>query len=419
MKLLSFKGITRFFNFLILILILGCSRNTKVVPAEPLEPTIILISLDGFRSDYLDKVETNGINAFVESGVKAEALIPVFPSKTFPNHYTQVTGLYPDNHGIIANTMYDPDSNDWFSIGSGSSSVTESKWYGGEPIWVTAELQGLVTAAFFWPGSEAEIKGIRPTYWKPYDGSIPNEVRVEQVLSWLDLPATERPQLITLYMSDVDNAGHSGGPDSEEVINAVKEVDQQINLLRTGLLERNMLNQVNIIIISDHGMAQLSRDRVIFLDDYINLDQVTMINWSPVAMIMPEPGQEENIYQLLKDQHPDLRVFRKGEIPAYLNFNNHRLIPPIIGIAGDGWSISSRDYFNNHKNAYTGGTHGYDFTATSMHGLFVASGPAFKENLVGPPFQSVHLYELMCKILELTPAENDGDSLVTAHLLEK
>ena len=177
--------------------LIGCSGQKALQPVEQLEPTLILISMDGFRYDYLDLVETPAMDSMIKSGVKADGLIPCFPSKTFPNHYSQVTGLYPENHDLISNTIYDPKDSTWFRIGS--SAVTESKWYGGEPIWVTASLQDKITASFFWVGTEAEIKGIRPTYWKAYDGSIPNNDRVAQVLDWLDLPKTERPQFISLY----------------------------------------------------------------------------------------------------------------------------------------------------------------------------------------------------------------------------
>ena len=405
-----------FMAILVIVSLFSCSGNNNLQPVEPLGPTVILISMDGFRYDYLDFVETPAIDALIESGVKATSLIPVFPSKTFPNHYTQVTGLYPEHHGLISNTMYDPEDDTWFTISS--SAVTESKWYGGEPIWVSAELQGKIAASFFWVGSEAEIKGVRPTYWKPYDGSIPNNERVEQVLEWLDLPKAERPQFISLYMSDIDNAGHGNGPESDAVVAAVKALDAEIKRLTDGLANRKLTDQVDIIIISDHGMSQLSRDKVIFIDDFINLDDVTMVEWSPVSMIIPTEGKEDAIYQSLVDKNEHMRVYKKGELPEYLNFNNNRLIPPIICIADDGWSISSREFFNNRPTAYTGGTHGYDFEETSMHGIFVAAGPHFQENIKGPSFQSIHLYELMCQILELTPAINDGDPAVTANYLK-
>ncbi len=409
------------FNFnlislLTLVVLLSCSGKNDLQPVEPLEPTVIIISMDGFRYDYLDLVETPAFDAMIESGVKAESLIPAFPSKTFPNHYSQVTGLYPENHDLISNTIYDPQDETWFRLGT--PAVAESKWYGGEPIWVTAALQNKITASFFWVGTEAKIKGLQPTYWKPFDGSIPNNERVAQVLAWLDLPKAERPQFISLYMSDTDNAGHGGGPGSGVVANAVAEMDLVLKLLMDGLANRKLTNQVDVIIVSDHGMSQLSRDRMIFIDDYINLGDVTMVDWSPVGMIIPNEGKEEAIYEALVDKNDYMRVYRKGELPDYLHYNENRLIPPIICIADDGWSITSKDFFNSRPTAFTGGTHGYDFEEKSMHGIFMAKGPHFKENIIGPPFQNIHLYELMCQILEITPAVNDGDPAVTAIYLK-
>jgi ectonucleotide pyrophosphatase/phosphodiesterase family protein 5 len=404
-------------SIFLLFFFFSSSCNKNVAPEITLEDTVLLISLDGFRYDYLDLVETPGFDELTQSGVQAEGLIPVFPSKTFPNHYSQVTGLHPDNHGLIANTMYDPSDDTWFRIGQGSTSVLESKWYGGEPIWVTAEKQNMIAATYFWPGSEAEIKDTRPSYYEVYNGSIPNADRIKQVLKWLDLPADKRPQLITLYMNDTDNAGHATGPGTEVVKSAVQALDEQIQLLITGLKERNLFNQVNIIIVSDHGMSQLSRERVIFLDDYIDLDDVEMVDWSPISMIIPNEGKEEVVYSALKDQHPHMRVYKKGEIPAYLNFNDNRLIPPLVCIADDGWSITNRDVYNDRPNSFQGGTHGYDFTAKSMQGVFIASGPAFKENYQGEAFQNIHLYERMCNILGLTPAINDGTLDITSEYI--
>ena len=403
-------------SLLTLVVLFNCSGKNDMQPDEPLEPTVILISMDGFRYDYLDLVATPAFDALIESGVKAESLIPVFPSKTFPNHYSQVTGLYPVNHDLISNTIYDPQDDTWFRLGT--PAVTESKWYGGEPIWVTAALQDKTTASFFWVGTEAKIKGLQPTYWKPYDGSIPNNERVAQVLAWLDLPKAERPQFISLYMSDTDDAGHGGGPGSGVVANAVAEMDLILKLLTDGIASRKLTDQVDIIIVSDHGMSQLSRDRMIFIDDYINLDEVTMVDWSPVGMIIPDESKEEAIYEALVDKNDHMRVYRKGELPDYLHYNKNRLIPPIICIADDGWSISSKEFSINRPTAYTGGTHGYDFEEKPMHGIFMATGPHFKENITGPAFQNIHLYELMCQILEITPAVNDGDPEVTAIYLK-
>lgn len=376
---------------------------------DRLEPTIILISLDGFRWDYLDRTDTPNLDQLASRGVRAKALIPVFPSRTFPNHLTIVTGLYPENHGIVSNRMYDEEFDTWYYIGEGAEPVQESRWYEGEPIWVTAEKQGQITATFFWPGSEAEINGYRPTYWNVYDGSVPNVERVDQVLAWLDFPDDSRPTFITLYFSDTDSWGHYYGPEAAEMETAIQNLDGYIGRLIDGLEERDLLDEVNIMVTSDHGMASTSRERVVFIDDYIDLDDALMVEWTPVAMILPEPGQEDSILTALQNAHPQLAVYQKSAIPDRWHYRNHRRITPLIAVAAEGWSIGSHYFFDEYPSAYSGGSHGYDPALASMRGIFIAAGPAFKKGLALDPFQNLHLYSLMCQVLGLEPSENDGD----------
>ncbi|MDZ7307740.1 MAG: ectonucleotide pyrophosphatase/phosphodiesterase [candidate division KSB1 bacterium] len=263
-----------------------------------LAPTVILISIDGFRHDYLDRAAAPNLQRLARNGVRAHGMIPAFPSKTFPNHYTLVTGLYPEHHGIVSNTMLDPEGKARFRI-SDRAAVEDSRWWGGEPLWVTAQKQGQLTATYFWVGSEAEILGTRPAYWKRYAHNTPNRARVAQVLAWLDLPKPQRPTLITLYFSTVDEAGHEFGPDSPEVMQAVAAIDTVIGTLLEGLAARDIFQQVNLIIVSDHGMAATSAGRVIHLDDYLDLQQVDVIDWTPVLALLPRPGEEEAVYQKL------------------------------------------------------------------------------------------------------------------------
>ena len=387
-------------------------------PGSTVDPTVILISIDGLRYDYIENVSTPTFDHIAKNGVKAESLVPVFPSKTFPNHFTQVTGLFPENHGLISNNMFDPVDSSIYRIGQGSSSVLESKWYQGEPIWVTVELQNKTAASYFWPGSEAEIKGKRPTYYEKYDGSIPNKERVDQVIRWLELPTESRPQFITLYMSLVDDAGHRHGPDSNEAREAVAEVDKQLKYLIDGLHAHGLDKKVNIIVVSDHGMTQMSRDKTIFIDDYINIDDYHVIDRSPIFTIRLPEEKIAATYDSLVGKNPNLDVFTKENIPERLHYSKYRLIPDIICVPREGYMVTSHEYFDSHPMAYTGGMHGYDFIYPSMHGIFYAIGPDFKSGYVGESFQSIHLYELMCKILEIEPAENDGDLTKTTEFLK-
>ncbi|HRP07415.1 MAG TPA: ectonucleotide pyrophosphatase/phosphodiesterase [Gemmatimonadales bacterium] len=360
------------------------------------------MSLDGFRADYLERGLTPTLDSLARAGVRAQWMTPSFPSKTFPNHYTLVTGLLPDHHGVIANNMWD-DSLGAFSM-SNRAAVQDARWWGGEPIWVTAETQGRRASAFFWPGSEAPIMGVYPTHWMAFDDNFPGPARVDSVLAWLDVPDAERPAFSTLYYSDVDHAGHSLGPVAPGSDSAIARVDSMLALLTSGLQRRGLAGKVNLIVVADHGMSAVSRDRLIALDDYIPLDSVMVIDWNPVAMIQPR-GSVESIYRALRGAHPNLHVYRKSELPAHFRFGTNPRIPDIVAIADDGWTITSRARFATFNR---GGEHGFDQTTPSMRALFVASGPAFRQGVVVPPFSNIHVYELMTHITGLNPAPNDG-----------
>ena len=400
--------------FFLLTLLAGCgaSRQTSAPPAaedaNERPPTVLLVSLDGFRWDYPDRYATPALDRIAQRGVRAEHLLPVFPTKTFPNHYTQVTGLYPAHHGIVSNTMYDPEMDASFSLGD-TAAVRDARWWGGEPLWATAEKQGQIAATYFWPGSEVALGGVRPTHWKPYDGSVPGAERVDQVLRWLDQPPGRRPTFLTLYFSAVDGTGHRFGPEAPETAAAVREVDGHLDRLLNGLEARGLRGKINLIITSDHGMTATSPRRVIFLDDYLDLESVQIVDLSPVAMLRPAPDQADSVYAALEDAHPHLSVYRKGTLPERLHFDGHTRIPPLLALADEGWSIATRDLFEENPGRFQGGAHGYDPQLASMHGIFYAEGPAFAAQPAAPSFASIDLYLLITGILNLTPAPNDGD----------
>jgi predicted AlkP superfamily pyrophosphatase or phosphodiesterase len=394
----------------------SCHSLSKNTASDEPENYLILISFDGFRWDYMEKTDTPNLDRLVANGVKADALISSFPSKTFPNHYSIVTGLYPENHGIVANTMYDPVFDATFSLGN-REEVQNGRWWGGEPIWVTAEKKGLKTLCNFWPGSEAEINRVRPTYWVTYDGNVPNEERVQKVFDYLDKPAKERPSFYTIYFSDPDDYGHLVGPDSSSINVAIQECDARIGQLIAGLEQRNLFNKVNIIILSDHGMAQLSQDRLIFLDDYLDPTNLKTPNMSPILDIWCDESEVDSIFNLIYGKHPNFSVYKKQDIPERLHYSNHRRIAPIIGIMDNGWSLTSHDYYESHQSYYSGGTHGYDPEHSDMHAFFLAYGPAFKSGITFPAFENIQLYNLMAKVLELEPAENDGDFKLVKNIL--
>lgn len=378
-------------------------------PIDDLKSTVILISIDGLRYDYLEKFQPPTLNSIARSGVRAKWMIPSFPTKTFPNHYTVATGLYPEHHGIVENNIWDFGVT--FSLGK-REEVQNARWWLGEPIWVTAEKQGLRAGAFFFPGTEAPIAGRRPTFWKEYDGKIPNEERVDQILRWIDLPRAERPQIFTLYFSDVDDAGHARGPDAAETRNAVLKVDDNIRRLMDGLRLRKIDKKVNVIITSDHGMAPVDQRNAVVMDVYYDAETVERILWTgEIVQIFPKPGFEDVIARNLKAIH-HATCWKKNEIPERLHYRDSPRIAPIVCSADEGWFMTSRERYENQKKRadfnQTRGAHGYDNRYQSMQAIFIAHGRAFRKGKIVEPFENIHVYELMCKILGLKPANNDG-----------
>jgi predicted AlkP superfamily pyrophosphatase or phosphodiesterase len=369
-------------------------------PASP--PPVILVSIDGFRADYLDRGLTPVMSRLANDGVRAEALIPVFPTKTFPNHYSIVTGRWPGVHGIIGNEFFAPELGRGFRLAD-REAVRDARFWGAEPIWVTAELQGIATAPFFWPGSEAAIGGIRPAYVRAFDPGMPDTARVRQVLEWLDLPPGRRPGFLTLYTDVVDAAGHEFGPDAPETRAAIARADSLIGLLVTGLKARGLEGRVNFIVVSDHGMTSTSPQRVIHPDDFVDRDAVEVDALSPVLMLRPHAGLEDSIYRGLR-RAPHLSTYRRAELPERYHLATSPRVPPLVAIADEGWEIRWR----TGSGAVAGGDHGYDDSLPSMRATFLAHGPGFRRGVVVPPFRNIHLYALLAELLGVSPAPTDG-----------
>lgn len=403
---------------LLLLLALGGAFAAAQQRASPRDPILVLISIDGWRWDYLDRLDAPRLQALAARGVRARELIPVFPTLTFPNHYTLVTGLYPAHHGIVANTIADPDFSQRFSMTA--ETAKDARWWQGEPIWVTAIRQGRPAGAMFWPGAEAPIGDIRPTYWRPYDEAYPNDERIDTVLGWLALPAGRQPSLITLYFSDIDHAGHDYGPDSLEVRKAAARVDAALGRLIDGVERQRLADRVNFVVVSDHGMAPLSGNRLVFLDDYIDLNAVDVVDWDSFLQIVPRPGRGEEVHRRLQRRIPHVTIYRRADIPARLHYRDNSRIAPLVGIVDVGWTVTSHP--RQLARTVAGlvpraGGHGYDPEAREMHGLFVAAGPAVRRGLVVKRFENIHVYEFLCAILGLAPAKNDGDPAVTRGFL--
>jgi predicted AlkP superfamily pyrophosphatase or phosphodiesterase len=409
--------------------IISCKSNKQTIVATPTtnstesleKPYLILISLDGFRWDYIEKYSPPNMSHFIENGVQAESLIPSFPSKTFPNHYTIATGLYPDKHGIIGNSFYSYKKDLTYKIGN-REMVEDGSFYGGTPIWIQAGKAGMVSASYFFVGSEANVQGLYPTYYHQYDGSIKNEVRVAQAIDWLNLPEKERPHIITMYFSDMDDTGHRFGPDNnDELKKALFNLDRNLGDLFKGVKATGL--PVNIIIVSDHGMSNLATDHLIDIDDIKNDSLYTTIDNGAIVNIHPKKNVDIDIVlKELKQKEHHFNVYTTENTPGFeyqpqnKDWGVIQVIPDFEYYFG-----SSRRIASLKKNAIkTIGVHGYDPTYKDMHGIFYANGPSFRKGYVAPSVKNIHIYPLMCIILGIDiPKDIDGKLNELESVLKK
>ncbi|OWM66124.1 hypothetical protein CDL15_Pgr015551 [Punica granatum] len=377
-------------------------------------PVVLLVSSDGFRFGYQFKTDTPNIRRLIANGTGAEqGLIPVFPSLTFPNHYSIVTGLYPAYHGIINNFFVDPNTGDYFTMGS-----HEPKWWLGEPLWETVVKHGLRAATYFWPGSEVN-KGpwtCPKEFCKFYNGSVPFEERVDTVLSYFDLPAEEMPAFMTLYFEDPDHQGHKVGPDDPQITEAVARIDWMMGKLIKGLEERGVFDDVNIIMVGDHGMVGTCDKKLIFLDELNPWIEVppewVQSNTSSLA-IKPPPGvspadvvekMNEGLQSGKVTNGKYLKVYLKENLPSRLHYAASDRIAPIIGLIDEGFKVEQK----KSKRQECGGAHGYDNSIFSMRTIFIGHGPNFAQGRKVPSFENVQIYNLITSILKIQGAPNNG-----------
>ena len=376
------KFYTLLFSVLLSILAISCKGQHSSDPITKNKPYVVMLSLDGFRWDYPQKANTPNLDRIAEIGVRAESLRPCFPTKTFPNHYSIATGLYPDNHGIVLNDFY-----------------------GGEPIWVTAENQRVITASYFWVGSEAPVKGVQPTYWKRYEHKFPFTQRVDSIIAWLSLPEEKRPHLITWYMDEPDSKGYQLGPDNPDLIPVISYLDSLVGDFMFKLNRLEIGRDVNFIVISDHGMGQISPDRVVRLADHINPDHISRINGSnPVYCLSASPGYNEEIGNKLENiDH--ISSWKHGQLPERLHYGTNSRTGDFVVAADSGWSVT----INSNPQRFSGGAHGFDNNNKDMHAIFYAVGPAFKTGYLQPTFNNIDIYPLIAEIMCLKPAHVDGN----------
>ena len=389
---------------LLLLLALSACASLNPPASRPVQP-LVLISIDGFRADYIKRGVTPNLQALADGGSTApDGMRPSFPSLTFPNHYTLVTGKYPDHTGIVANTMLDPAKPGTTFMMSNSDAVTDGFWWSAAlPVWDSVVKAGGRSAVEFWPGSEAPVDGLRPTYYSHFDYHVTNEQRVDQVLSWMDLPADQRPSLYLLYFDIVDHQGHDFGPDSQQVTDAAAAVDSAIGRLRDGLKARRLTP--NIIIVADHGMSAISPDRAYFLEDYIPADSYQAVVTGPEAEINPKPGREAEVEKLTHMHFDHMQCWNKADIPARLHYGRNPRVPAIVCLGDPGWLV---DDTHAKGIGYKGGAHGYDPTSPDMAALFIANGLDIRPGVKLPPFDNVDVYSLEMRLLRLKPEPGDG-----------
>ncbi len=382
---------------------------------ETRAPVTILVSIDGFRPDYRDRGVTPNLNALAASGISA-AMRPSYPSKTFPNHWTLVTGLRPDRTGIVANKMLDPAQKDAFTMASDDPFW----WNGAEPIWVTAERAGIRSGTMFWPGANVAwggerakdwpnpiVGGTRPEDWMQFNQQVSDKQRVDGVADWLRRPADNRPAFVTLYFDEVDTAGHQFGPYDTRTTAAVANVDKSIGYLRDQIAALGQ--PVNFVIVADHGMAATSGTRLIILDTFSSPDDYDVVEDGVYASINPKPGKEAAVEKALLGPHgPHLTCYRKADIPERFHYGKNPRVPAILCMPDDGWTVLVHPPKPGRSSE--GGAHGYDNFSPDMLALFIASGPAIKPLGALPTFDNVDVAPLLRDLLGLPAGQNlDGD----------
>ncbi|XP_022107629.1 bis(5'-adenosyl)-triphosphatase enpp4-like isoform X2 [Acanthaster planci] len=374
---------------------------SQVTPSTFGTPLVLLVSFDGFRWDYLDRTDTPHFDSFVREGVKAKYIFDTFASKTFPNHYSIATGLYQESHGIVGNVMYDPFSGANFSLSVKQNPVW---WNDGEPIWVTNQKQGGHSALIMYPGMEVKIRGQYATYRLPeYNSTFPFKERIDMITNFF---ANDSVNLGLLYFHEPDHSGHVLGPDSPGMDAVLQMCDETLGYLMEQLRNAGLDDRVDVIITSDHGMTPVSSNNFVQLDDFVDPSLYHYTNNNPVFGIWPfKESDVEVIYSKLQGVGPNVNAYLKEEIPARYHYRAHPHIAPIVLVAKEGWAIHRG---NDTSRSYYLGNHGYNNSLMSMHPIFIARGPSFRRGLVVEPFENVNIYPLICQILGLEPAPNNG-----------
>jgi predicted AlkP superfamily pyrophosphatase or phosphodiesterase len=402
----------------------GCATRFAAAPASPppaspeMAPAVLLVSIDGLRADVVGSGVMPTLDALAAHGVHADWMNPSYPSLTFPNHYTLVTGLRPDHHGIVNNTMRDPALGA-FSLGN-RKAVEDARWWGGTPAWRTLQRHGGHAATMFWPGSEAPIGGMHPDQWRRFDAKVPNAGRVDTVLDWLSRTDAQRPTFVTLYFDEVDHEEHLSGPGSLQAMQAEADVDAALARLLAGLDARGLRGRVDVIVVSDHGMARVPPGQREYIDDFVDgkgpSAALDVVSRGTAVGIDPAPGADlAAVEAALVGRHAHSECWRKADVPAHWHYGTHPRVPAIVCQADVGWILTTRPKpgaaMRDHEGGpgHATGAHGYAPEAPEMRAVFVADGPRIADGKRLPPFDNVDLYPLLMRLLGVPAEPNDGD----------
>ena len=376
---------------------------STAVPPAPERPIVVLVGIDGFRADYLARGHSPLLSRMASEGSISQGLIPSFPTYTFPNHVTLVTGRRPQHHGILNNTMSDPSiAGQRFRLADRNAVTNPAWWTEALPIWVTAEKLGLRTATLFWPGSESPIQGIQPSRWLYYQHDLNPKERVKLLLSWLTEDRKQPPAFVTIYFSQVDSAGHAAGPDSERVNQSIHDVDQALIAFRSGLQELGLLQRAVFVVVSDHGMSLVPSDQIISAGQLLKDFPGVRWEWTGATSGLNLGGESEVAVLRALSVQKELTCWPKRDIPARLGGGAHRRIPDVVCLAQRGWSVSDR-----LLNFPIPGQHGFDPEDPEMHGLLLVHGPGIPKRTL-PRLSNTEVYGLLCRLLGIRPEANDG-----------
>jgi len=385
--------------------------NSKLQQSKPY---VILISADGFRPDLAEKYNAVNLLRLREQGVQADYMIPSFPSLTYPNHHTIITGLYPSHHGLVDNIFYDAQRKQPYTM-SNKKLVADGTWYGGTPLWVLSEKQQMISASYFWVASEADIQGIRPTYFHFYNEKTNIDTRIRTVKNWLKLPADKRPHFITFYFPEVDHTEHVYGYHSKETEMAVRFVDENIGKLVAEVKELNL--PVNFIFVSDHGMTRVDLNKAIPLPLAVDTTKFYMLPGSAILhLYAKEKRFIKPVYKALKKDAKNYHVYLANKnVPRYLHYSKE---DDRYNRIGDILLMANPPAFFNITNTKSTslGKHGYDPYLPDMHASFYAWGPAFKQQVKIMGFENIHVYPLIASILGLGYDEKEIDGKL--HVLK-